>query len=181
VVDRNVPQSAVYMAWHMASRTEDNFYRTDLISDVLSNGNSSRMYQDLVKKSKMFSDISAFVTGDMDRGLFIVTGKLLNGATLQEADNLIFSELSTICQQAVSKEELRKINNKIEANLLFGRMSVLNKAMSLGYYEMLGNAHMLDEEVARYRAVTLEDIQNTAKEIFIESKPSKLFYKAKSN
>jgi len=181
VVDRNVPQNAVYMAWHMASRTEDNFYRTDLISDVLSNGNSSRMYQNLVKKSKMFSDISAFVTGDIDRGLFIVTGKLLNGATVGDAENLIFSELHNICQQPVSKEELKKINNKIEANLLFGRMSVLNKAMSLGYYEMLGNAHMLDEEVAKYRAVTLKDIQNTAKEIFIESKPSKLFYKAKSN
>ncbi len=181
VVDRNVPQSAVYMAWHMASRTEDNFYRTDLISDVLSNGNSSRMYQNLVKKSKMFSDISAFVTGDIDRGLFVVTGKLLNGATLQEAENLIYSELNNICRQPVLEEELKKINNKIEANLLFGRMSVLNKAMSLGYYEMLGSAQMLNNEIARYHAVTRRDIQNTANEIFIESKPSKLFYRAKSN
>jgi len=129
----------------------------------------------------MFSDISAFVTGDIDRGLFVVTGKLLNGATLQEAENLIYSELNNICRQPVLEEELKKINNKIEANLLFGRMSVLNKAMSLGYYEMLGSAQMLNNEIARYHAVTRRDIQNTANEIFIESKPSKLFYRAKSN
>ena len=180
-VDRKVPQSAIYMAWHMPDRMDSGFYRADLISDVLSNGNSSRMFQNLVKKSKMFSDISAFVTGDLDPGLFIVTGRLLNGATPEEAEKQIRTELDDICRKLVSEEELRKINNKIEANLLFGRMSVLNKAMALGYYEMIGSASLLDEEIAKYQAVTREDIRNTADEIFNGSKPSKLFYRAKNN
>ncbi len=181
VVERNVPQNAIYLAWHMDGRSANGFYKADLISDVLSNGNSSRMYQKLIKKSKMFSDISAFITGDVDPGLFIVTGKLLNGTTLQEAEDAILSELNDICRQPVTEEELKKINNKIEANLLFGRMSVLNKAMALGYYEMLGSASMMEDEISKYRNVTLKDIQDTANEIFLETKPSKLLYQAKSN
>jgi predicted Zn-dependent peptidase len=180
-VDRKVPQSAIYMAWHMPKRMDSDFYRADLISDVLSNGNSSRLFQNLVKKSKMFSDISAFVTGDLDPGLFIVTGRLLNGSTPEEAEKLIRKELDAICGHYVSEEELQKINNKIEANLLFGRMSVLNKAMALGYYEMMGSASLLDEEISKYRAVTREDIRSVAEGIFNGSKPSKLFYRAKNN
>jgi predicted Zn-dependent peptidase len=180
-VNRKVPQSAVYMAWHMPERMNSGFYRADLISDVLSNGNSSRMYQNLVKKSKMFSDISAFVTGDLDPGLFIVTGRLLNGATPEQAEKMIRKELDEICGQPVSEEELRKINNKIEANLLFGRMSVLNKAMALGYYEMMGSASLLDEEISKYQAVTRENIREMAGKIFNGSKPSKLFYRAENN
>jgi predicted Zn-dependent peptidase len=180
-VDRKVPQSAIYMAWHMPERMDSGFYRADLISDVLSNGNSSRMFQNLVKKSKMFSEISAFVTGDLDPGLFIITGRLLNGATPEKAEKLIRTELNNICRQLVSEEELRKINNKIEANLLFSRMSVLNKAMALGYYEMIGSASLLDEEIGKYQAVTREDIRNMADEIFNGSKPNKLFYRAKNN
>ena len=178
IVERKVPQNAIYMAWHMAKRNEDGFYKTDFISDVLSNGDSSRMYQNLVKKSKMFSNISAFVTGDLDNGLFIVSGRLLNGATKEDAENLIYEELNNICHQLIEVNELKKINNKIESNLLFSRMSVLSKAMNLGYYEMLGNASLLNSEVDRYQAVTRKDIRDNAIKIFIDSKPSKLYYRA---
>lgn len=177
-VERKVPQNAVYMAWHMPKRTEPGFYKTDLISDVLSNGNSSRMYQNLIKKSKMFSEISAFVTGDLDNGLFIVTGRLLNGASVEDAGKLIFDEINRICSDLVEESELQKINNKIEANLLFSRMSILSKSMNLAYFEMLGSASMINDEVAKYQLVNREDIRDKAKEIFMETKPSILYYQA---
>lgn len=177
-VDRKVPQNAVYMAWHMPKRTEPGFYKTDLISDVLSNGNSSRMYQNLIKKSKMFSEISAFVTGDLDNGLFIVSGRLLNGAGVDDAGKLIFDEIKRICSDLVEESELKKINNKIEANLLFSRMSILSKAMNMAYFEMLGSASMINDEVAKYQMVSREDIRNMASEIFVETKPSILYYRA---
>jgi len=177
-VHRKVPQNAIYMAWHMPERATSGFYKTDLISDVLSNGNSSRMYQNLIKKSKMFSEISAFVTGDLDQGLFIVSGRLLNGASREDAGKLIFDEINGICSDLVEEDELQKVNNKIEANLLFSRMSVLSKAMNLAYYEMLGSASMINEEVTKYQQVSREDIRDMANEIFIETKPSILFYQA---
>ncbi|MCB2206674.1 MAG: insulinase family protein [Bacteroidetes bacterium] len=177
-VERKVPQSAIYMAWHMPERANRGFYKTDLISDVLSNGNSSRMYQNLIKKSKMFSDISAFVTGDLDSGLFIVTGKLLNGASKEDAEKLIFHEIEKICDQLIEEDELKKVNNKIEANLMFSRMSILSKAMNLAYFEMLGSASMINDEVAKYQKVSREDIMDKANEIFMETKPSILYYQA---
>ncbi|MEE4258356.1 MAG: pitrilysin family protein [Bacteroidales bacterium] len=177
-VNRNVPQNAIYMAWHMPKRAESGFYKTDLISDVLSNGNSSRMYQNLIKKSKMFSEISAFVTGDLDQGLFIVSGRLLNGASREDAGKLIFDEMNRICNDLVEVDELKKVNNKIEANLLFSRMSVLSKAMNLAYYEMLGSASMINDEVENYQQVSRKDIKQKANEIFVETKPSILYYQA---
>ncbi len=177
-VERKVPQNAIYLAWHMPERSNSGFYKTDLISDVLSNGNSSRMYQNLIKKSKMFSDISAFVTGDLDRGLFIVTGKLLNGATKEDAEKLIFREIEQICDHLIEEDELKKVNNKIEANLLFSRMSILSKAMNLAYYEMLGSASLINEEVNKYQDISRKDIRDKANELFVNSRPSVLYYQA---
>jgi predicted Zn-dependent peptidase len=136
------------------------------------------MYQNLIKKSKMFSDISAFVTGDLDKGLFIVSGKLLNGATKEDAEKLIFREIEQICDQLIKEDELKKVNNKIEANLLFSRMSILSKAMNLAYYEMLGTASLINEEVDNYQRVSRKAMKEQATELFMESKPSILYYKA---
>lgn len=178
IVKRKVPQNAIYLAWHMPERSDMGFYETDLISDVLSNGNSSRMYQNLIKKSKMFSEISAFVSGDMDKGLFVVAGKLLNGASKSAAEALIFNEINKVCIDLIDVDELEKINHKIEANLLFSRMTILSKAMNLAYYEMLGSASMINEEISKYHCVCREDIKRRANKVFTESKPSILFYKS---
>lgn len=178
-VEREVPQNAIYLAWHMNKRHEDGFYSADLISDVLSNGNSSRLFSELVKDKKMFSDINAYVTGDLDNGLFIISGKLINGTSLVEAENVIDAQLKKISSELISEEELQKVKNKIEANLVFSRLSIQNKAMNLGYFEMLGDASLLEKESSNYERVTKEDIRNKAKEIFAQGKKNKLIYLAK--
>jgi predicted Zn-dependent peptidase len=179
VVERYVPQNALYMAWVMPPRADDGFYPADLISDILSNGNSSRLHQKLVKGRKLFSELSAFVTGDLDRGLFIVTGKLLNGLDKNTAQNAILEEIDLLKRELVSKHEMEKIKNKVEANLIFARMSVLNKSMHLGYYELLGDAGRWNEEATNYGAVSAEEIMNSARELFKEEKTNTLFYQAR--
>ena len=181
VVERPVPQNAIYMCWKMPARTDRGFYTTDLISDVLSNGNSSRMFQSLVKRKKIFSEINAFVTGDLDPGLFIVSGKLINGAGKQEAEDAICGELINLIDQPVIDKELDKVKNKIEANLVFSRLSVLGKAMQLAYYEMLGDANSWNEEMNKYQAVTKIDILNKAGELFQNKNQNILYYKAINN
>lgn len=178
VVERYVPQDAIYMAWHMPPRISPDFYTTDLISDVLSNGNSSRLYQNLVKGKKMFSELHAFVTGDIDNGLFIITGKLHTQYSQTEVEFEIQKELSELKTTLVTSDELEKVKNKIEANLVFTSLSVLNKAMLLSYYEMLGDASLWMEESSKYNKVSKEDIQNTAGNIFKEKRQNTLFYKA---
>jgi len=175
-VERRVPQNAVYMAWPMPARTDELFYCYDLISDVLSNGNSSRLYQKLVKENQLFSDINAFVTGDLDKGLFIVSGKLINGTTGREATTAIQEQLDLLASELVREDELQKVKNKIESNLIFSKLSVLNKAMNLGYFEMLGSAERLNSEIENYRKVSRSQISEEASHLFVENKRNTLFY-----
>ena len=181
VVKRKVPQNAIYMAWHMPARTDKKFYIFDLISDILSNGNSSRLYQQLLKKDQLFSDINAFVTGDQDKGLFIVSGKLINGTTSDEAVKAIQQQLDLLASTLVNEDELQKVKNKIESNLVFSKLSVLNKAMNLGYYEMMGDAARLNLEIENYRMVSREQIRETASQLFDENKRNTLFYTAQKS
>ncbi len=178
IVERYVPQHAIYKAWVMPARTDRRFYVTDLISDVLSNGNSSRLYQNLVKKQKLFTELNAFVTGDLDKGLFIIAGKLNSGVGRQMAEEAIDHEINKLKEELVEEREIEKIKNKIEANLVFGSLSVLNKAMHLAYYEMLGDASLWMKENDKYQSVTREEIRNMARDLLREEASNTLFYTA---
>ncbi len=180
-VRRDVPQDAIYMAWLMPERLNKDYYTCDLISDILSNGDSSRLYQTLIKDKKLFSEINAFITGDVDKGRFIVTGKLMEGVSMDDAENAIDIELRKISTENVKDEELKKVINKIEASWIFSRLSVLNKAMNLGYYEMLGNASMYNNELDNYGSVNKERIRETARQLFAPHRKNVLYYYSKKS
>ncbi|HPS46203.1 MAG TPA: pitrilysin family protein [Bacteroidales bacterium] len=176
-VHRNVPLNAIYKAYHCCGRIDAEFYTVDLLSDILSNGKSSRLFQNLVMNKQLFSDVNAFLTGDIDKGLFIITGKLSNGISLEIAEEAIQGELNNIqCFQ--NKTELEKVKNKIEATLIFSEMSVLNKAMNLAFAELTGDASQINEENKNYQKVTSTMIRNQAKQIFKNTNCSTLYYHA---
>ncbi len=180
-VYRPVPQNALYMAWHMPARTEQGYYVSDLISDVLSNGHSARLYQRLVKEDKLFTSIQAFISGDMDGGLFIITGKLMDGVSMEEAEAAIWAEIERFAEVLVSDEELTKIKNKMESNLTFSRMTVLNKAMNLCYFELLGDAAEINREFDHYQKITRSDLSNQVKRMLTREKANTLYYYAKND
>jgi zinc protease len=178
-VTREVPSNALYMAFHMCSRRDEAYHTTDLISDLLSRGNSARLYNTLVKNKKLFSEISAYLMGDLDKGLFMISGKLLAGVSFQEAEDAVFAELEKLKQELISEKELSKVKNKMEASILFGEMGVLDKAMNLAFFELLGNAGDINTEVAKYMAVTPVGIRESANQILRKENCSSLFYEAK--
>lgn len=178
-VERDVPMSAIYIAYKMPARKDDEFVICDLISDILSNGNSSRLYQKLVKERPLFNQVNAYVTGDMDPGLFIVSGYLNPGVTLEEAENALLNEIKDFCGSKIEGDELQKVKNKFEANTIFGELNVSNKAMNLCFYEMLGDIGLINEELEKYKSITTEMISATAKKIFAPERSSTLIYKAK--
>lgn len=180
-VERDVPVDAIYKAYHMCSRYDAEYYAVDLISDVLSQGNSSRLHKSLIKDSKIFSDIHAYVLGDLDKGLFVISGKLSKGITMKEADDAINKELQKIRTELVSMDELTKVKNKIEATHTFGEIDILNKATNLAISELLGNPNMINEEIGKYLAVTAEQIKEQANIIFKPENCSTLYYKSKKN
>lgn len=179
-VERPVPASAIYKTWHIVNRLHPDFYATDLVSDILANGKSSRLYQRLVKEKKLFTDINAYQTGDIDAGLFVVSGRLAVGTAMEVAEAAIDAELEELKKNQVEERELDKLKNKLEANHVFGEMSALNKAMNLAYAELLGDADRVNTEMERYKVVTPADIQRLANEIFTPENSSTLYYHAKN-
>ena len=178
-VERDVPVDVLYKAFHMCARTHKDFYATDLISDVLSRGNSSRLYNSLVKDQKLFSEIDAFIGGDLDEGLFYVAGKLASGVTMELAEDGIDSELEKLKSVLVEENELRKVKNKVISAHLFSEMNVLNKAMSLATSELMGDVNLVNNEIAFYEEVKASEMQNIATEIFRDENSNTLYYKAK--
>ena len=178
-VERNVPQDALYLAWRMPKRTDPDYYAVDLISDILSNGNSSRLFQKLVKEEQLLSEVNAFITGDLDGGLFLVSGKLFPQVSFEEVEKSVMQELYRLKEKEIPEGELQKVKNKAEAALVFSEISVLGKAMGLSYYEMLGDASLFNREKERYLSVTPEIMQKTAAALFGSDKKNTLYYKAK--
>lgn len=177
-VERDVPANAIYKAYRMCKKTDDDFYATDLLSDILSNGNSARLYQELVKNNNFFSEISAYVMGSFDEGMFVISGNLQENVSFEEAEKAIEKELNEIKKTFVAENELTKVKNKIISSHEFAETSVLNKAMNLAVAELLGDANDVNLENDNYSKVTPKDIHRVANQILIPSNCSTLIYKA---
>lgn len=175
-IQANVPSQAIYMAFKMQHRLHPDFYVADIISDILSSGRSSRFYQHLVKEQQLFSYIDAYISGTTDPGLLVVDGKLMDNVTIDQAREAIWSELEELINTPLTDRELEKIKNKAESNLIFSETSVANKSMSLAYYEYLENIDLINTEVNIYNAITKEDLQRVAKDLFIKDNHSEIIY-----
>ena len=177
-VTAKVPLNDVYIAFHMPGRLDEGYYEVDLISDILSRGNSSRLYKTLVKDKQLFSEIHAYNMGSFDKGMFVVEGKPLENVSIEMAEAAIWEELEIIKNQLVPADELTKVKNKTESTMVFSEMSLLDKAMNLAQFELFGDADKLNHETDKYLAVTAEQIQKQAKEIFRKENSSTLIYLA---
>lgn len=179
-VQADVPLDAIYKTWHMPARMDAAYYAADLITDVLSGGKSSRLYQSLVKEKKLFSEINAYQTGSIDPGLIVVEGKLVKGITMEQADKGIDEEISKITGDHIDETELMKVKNRVESQIIFSETELLNKTMNLAYYELLGDADLVNEEVNHYLKVDAKDILTEARNIFTPENCSVLYYHSKN-
>ncbi|MEJ7611524.1 MAG: pitrilysin family protein [Ferruginibacter sp.] len=175
-VKAEVPLDALYKCWHIYSRTDDRYYTADLISDILSGGGSSRLYQALVKEQQLFSNIECYQMGSTDAGMMVVEGKLVKGTDIKKAEAAVDAELKKLQQDGITPAELEKVKNKTESAMAFEDMSLTNRASSIAMYELLGDADLINNELDKYRAVTAADIQEQAKIIFHKNNCSTMYY-----
>lgn len=176
-VERNVPIESLYMAFRMCDRMHPDYYAYDILSDILSNGRSSRLIQHLVHDRQIFSSIDAHISGSIDAGLFHITGKPANGVSLEDAEKAVWEELQIISNELIDEEELEKVKNKFESTQIFGNLNYLNVATNLAWFEMLSRAEDMDKEVENYRAVTSQQLMNVARKAFTRTNYSVLIYK----
>jgi zinc protease len=173
----NVPLDALYKAWHMPGRLSMPYYAADLITEIMGNGYASRLYQRLVKEKQLFSNISCYHTGSIDPGLLVVEGKIVEGKTIEEADAAVEEEMKLLVERGATEDELHKAKNKIEAMITFEDMQLLSRANNLAFYELLGDAEMMNLELGKYQSVTTAFLQETAKDILRPENCNTLFYK----
>jgi len=176
VIQSNVPLDAFYKCWHMAGRLDRRYYIADLLGDILSGGGSSRLYQSLVKEKKLFSSIECFHFGSTDAGLMAIEGKLVKGVQIDEAEKAVEAELDKMKNELVSASELQKVKNKTESMIAFEDMSVMSRANSLAYYELLGDASWMNFELEKYASVSAEDILQECRNIFRETNSNTIHY-----
>ena len=179
VVERDVPATAITVAYHMGDRLSRDFHAGDMTSDLLAGGDSARLYEHLVKGEKLFSGVNAYITGDVDCGLFVFTGQLLPSTTEERAEVALRREAEELMRGAISDYEMEKVKNKFEANTLFGELNVMNKAMNLGYYAMLGDTALVNREVEIYRSLTADDVADFSRRTFRAENSSTIIYRAK--
>lgn len=175
---RNVPMDAIYKTWHMSSRFDQDYYVTDLLTDILGGGASSRLYQTLVKEKQLFAHINCYHFGSLDRGLFTIEGQLVKGIDIKLAEEAIELELNKVREQLVDERELEKVKNKTESVMAFEDMSVMNRAGSLAFYELLGDGNLMNEEFKKYQLVTTADLQRVAKEVLRDTNSNTIWYLA---
>jgi zinc protease len=178
-MEADVPANAFYKAWHMPGRFHEDYYTSDLMSDVLSRGQSSRMYQKLVKEKEIFTSVSSFVMGTIDPGLVVMSGRLKEGIRFEDAEHEINEIVNDVIRNGVSEAELEKVKNQAESTLEFGEIEVMNRAMNLAFAKLSGDANLVNEEGDRINAVTREDIQRVAGSILQDSNSSVMYYHAK--
>lgn len=179
-ITADVPLDAFFKCWHIGDRKSADYHTCDLITDILGGGASSRLFQKLVKELKMFINIQCYHLGTMDPGIICIEGKLVKGIKMEDAEKEVEKILTYLKEEPVLNIELEKVKNKTESIMAFEDMSLLNRANSLAYYELLGDANMMNTEFEKYEAVTIAAIKETAQKIFKEENSSTLYYYAKN-
>ena len=179
-VRADVPLDMLMMTWHMGGRFDEGYHATDLITEVLGGGTSARLYEQLIKVKQIFSSIDCYHFGTVDPGLLVIEGKLVKGISMAVAEKAVLEEIEKIKNEILDAKEVQKVINKTESVICFEDMSIMNRAHSLAYYELLGDADLMNKELSMYQKVTPSMIQHTAQQIFQDSNRNTLYYYSKS-
>ncbi len=178
-LEKDVPMTSISLGFHCGTRADPTFYDLDLLSDILGASGSSRLYQRLVKEENLFADISAYSTESLDEGLFIISGKIFPGINVEAAEKAVWNVLKEFVAQPITKREWEKVLNKKLTVLKYSELDILNKAMNLAMFTLLGDPNRINTEEDAFRATSPESILSLARHILRPENCSTLVYKAK--
>ncbi len=176
VLKKDVPYDALYMAFGMCKKSDPDFYATDLLSDILSNGRSSRFYQNILTKGEVFTELDAYITGEIYEGLFMINAVLVEGESMEVAEHMIWDEINKLINDGISEYELQKVKNKLESTKVFSEINATSRAYLIAMYELTDGADEINHEIEKYRKVTVDDIIKVAKNLFRPENSSVLEY-----
>lgn len=177
-IDRKVPANAIYMSFRMGNRLTRDHYLGDITSDVLSGGKSSRLYMSLVKDKKLFTNISAYILGGIEDGIFLFSGHLMEGVNFETAEESILNEIEILITKSISDNELTKVKNKFQTAKAFQDQSLLNRVMDIAMHDQMGILDKINTEKTIYDNIKVDELINFSKETFTPTNMSVLTIKA---
>jgi len=177
-VSAKVPLNAIYRTYHMVAKDHADYWATDLISDILGRGKSSRLYEALVKKKEIFNSINAYVTGSVEPGLVVVGGTLNQGISVEQGDEEVGRVIEQLVQGGITKEELVKVKNQAEASHVFDEMELTGRALNLAIATLMGNPDLVNQEAAKIASVSIEDTKRLIPAVFKKENSCTLYYRA---
>jgi zinc protease len=175
-IEKDVPSAALYKAWHIGPRKSKDFYTMGLVTDLLAGGESGRLYTKLVREKKLFSEINAYMTADLDPGLVIIQGKLMKGVDIRHAEESVIEVIGSLKEDKEIKDDMVKVKNKFESSTVFSNTSILNKAANLSFFELLGDPQLINNEVDIYRNISSGMVTETMEKYFIPTNCSTIYY-----
>ena len=128
----------------------------------------------MIQEKQLFSNIDAYIAGSIEEGTFHINGRPAPGISLEEAEAAVWQELEAMKTEKTDLYELEKVKNHYESEQIFGNINYLNVATNLAFFELISKAEDINDEVAKYRAVGIEDIQRVASETFVRENCSVL-------
>ena len=176
-VRKSVPDDMLFKSWLMPARTDVDYCAYDLLSDILGTGQSSYLYRKFVVEDRLFTDISASVSGNADKGLFFIGGRPANGIDIEKADECLTKYLRDFQYDSRLSYDLQKVKNNAESIILERNLKVEDRANTLATGEFYSCAEDFADERIGYFAVTEDDIQRITDTMFRDSWGNTLFYK----
>ncbi|MES2766303.1 MAG: pitrilysin family protein [Bacteroidota bacterium] len=168
IEDTKAQLPAVFIGYRGPKKGDPDIYAMEMLTDLLSNGESSRMYRRLVDQDQIAVAAQTFPFDLQQSGALIALGVAAPGKDISDVEKVIYEEIEKVKREGVSDKEFEKSKNIIEARFVQGKKGTLEKAMALAsYYSYFGDASLINKEIDRYMAVTKNDIQRVAEKYLI--------------
>lgn len=180
-VGANVPMAAVYKAFPMAGRLAKEFYEANLLTDILGHGKSARLVDTLVKEERIFHSFNCYITGSNDPGMLIMEGKVNPEFTPEQAEERLWKELDALLASGFTDEEVEKVRNQSETALAGADVDLLNRAINLAYFTLLGNPDGYSQELEKVRSVSREDLQACMRRLVRRERENTVIYRPSQN
>lgn len=181
IVPDNIQLPAVIMSYHMPAQGTPDYYALSMLTTLLSDGESSRMYKSIVDKQQKALQVFAFPFPLEDPGLFLIFGVVNMGVSADELEAALEQEIERVKTEPISEQEFQKLKNKVENDLVTGNSTMAGIAESLAdYHVYYGDANLINTEINRYMAVTKEDMQRVAAKYLVKTNRVVLHYVPKA-
>ena len=181
IVYDNIQLPAVFWAYKMPAKGTDDYYALDMLQTLLSGGESSRLYKELIDNKQYAVQVAAFPYGLEDAGLFIVFSLANMGIDLKDIEKVMQDEIDKVITEGISEKEFQKLKNTKENDFISSNSKMEGIALSLAnYYTFYKNTDLINTEIDKYLKVTIDDIVRVAKEYLTTDNRVALYYLPKS-